>query len=448
MKLTYGLSAFERAEGDLAEMPVVNMYAEVSDTEGSVLQSRPGLIDSETDQGAGPVAEVLVKDGVLSGAVLSVSGGNFYHSGVSKGVIDGSGPVSITGNETGAFITAGATAYFYDGTTLATIAFPDGANVTKMLEIGSRIIALRAGTGKFYWTSPLGSTFAALDFATAEIEPDKLLDAVAIDDILVLFGVGTVEFWPNTGDANLPFAPLEGRVFEKGIRETSCAAIVGSSFVWVGNDNVVYANGNAPTPISNPGLEKKIADSAACKIFPFFIEGAECVALRLDKQTYYQNNRTALWHEMASYGQSNWIPQCYSGGYFGSSLDGKLLRFGGVYSDLDGVLERRFRAGFPLNGGGVSLNNMRLRANAGQTPNLTGEYTDPIVEMRASRDGGQTWGNWKQRKLGMQGKYRQRIEWLALGMFSQPGGLFEFRVSDPVPFRVSEVLANEPLGGF
>ena len=447
MKIQYGLSSFERGEGDLPALPVINMYAEEAQSEagGIVLQSRNGIAAHTVVMGAGPVSEMLKKDGVLSGALFGVSDGELYQEGVSKGVIAGSGVVSITGSETGLFATAGKAPYFYDGTTLAASAFPDSANVIKLLEASSRIIALREASGKFYWTDALGSTFDALAFATAETEPDRLLDAVSLDDMLILFGTETVEFWPNTGDSTLPFQPLEGRVLEQGIKATGCAVVYSSTVAFVGNDNVIYdINLN---PLSNSGLEEKIAKSTSCKLFTFQLDGHEMLALRLNGGTWVRSNRTGLWSEFQSYGQVNWLCASHAGDYFGSGVDGKIYTFGDDYSDAGGTLERRFRAGFPINGGGVHINNVRLRTNVGQTAFLIGDYLNPIVEMRTSRDAGQVWSNWKQRKLGKQGQYQKLVEWRAQGQASQPGWLSEFRVTDPVPFRVSGAFVNERYGG-
>jgi hypothetical protein len=49
--------------------------------------------------------------------------------------------------------------------------------------------------------------------------------------------------------------------------------------------------------------------------------------------------------------------------------------------------------------------------------------------------------------LGATGEYRTVPTWRRLGQFDFPGALFEFRVTDPVDFRVSAVKANDPLGG-
>lgn len=446
--MQFGLSSYERARGDLPGLPVVNMFAEEAPTEdgGVVLQSRPGLEDRDADMGAGPVKALFKRSGVLSGDLIGVSGGNIYRVTTSLGSLAGSGAVSIAGNEIGVMVTAGSTPRYYNGTTLADVAFPDAASVTKVLAGAGRFIFLRAASGQFYWTNALEATVDPLDFATAESAPDLLLDALFVDDTLLLFGAETVEFWPNTGDDALPFQPLQGRVIEKGVKATGCAVQIGPTFAWVTNDNQVCLQ-DENTILSNPGLEEKIEASASVALSTFLIGGVEFLSLRLDTETHVWSMRSRTWSKFESYGQTNWVPQCFAGGVFGSSIDGATLAWGEGYTDIGGVLTRLFRSGFPLNSGGVTVNNVQLRSNVGQTPFLTGDYTDPSVEMRLSRDAGQTWGNWRATSLGVQGQYRKKVQWRACGMASQPGLLAEFRVTDPIPFRASSVLVNEPWGG-
>jgi len=295
-----------------------------------------------------------------------------------------------------------------------------------------------------YFTPPLQRTVDALDFFTAESEADKVLDTLFLDDILIPFGRETVEFWPNTTDNNLPFQPLEGRVIERGIRATGCATPVGSVFAWVTDQNTVCVQ-DENNIISNPGLQERLAASATASLFNFFIDGTEFLALRMDDETQVYNLRTGAWSKFETEG-GNWAATCHAGGVFGAA-DGKTLAFGDGYEELGGVLERRFRAGLPINGGGIDIYNLRLRVNPGQTSFLTGQYADPIIEMRLSRDAGQTFGIWKGTQLGMQGQYRKRVEWRALGQASAPGFMPEFRLTDPVALRVSGVFVNEPFGG-
>jgi hypothetical protein len=446
-RVQFGLSAFERWRGNGPQLPVINMFAEQTPTEetGVLLQSRPGLSDREADMGAGPVEELFQKDGVLSGALFGVSDGELYQGTTALGGILGTGAVSMAGNSVGLMTTAGAGLAFWDGTTLAPVTFPDDANVTKVFEGASRFIALRAGTGKFYWTEPLDTTFDALAFATAESRADPLLDGLFLKDGLVLFGSETVEFWPNTNDPELPFQPLEGMVFQKGVRATGCASRFGTTFAWVTNNNEVCLS-DPDSVISNPGLEEKIAASASCRLWTFLIEGQEFLAVRVDAGTWVYGFRNRMWSQFTSYGDDNWIPQCFADGIFGSSIDGRTLAFNDQHLDDDGELERRFRFGAQINGGTVNVNKIALRTNPGRTP-YNPDDNDPTVELRMSRDGGATWGAWRSTSLGEKGEYRKRVEWRSCGLASAPGVFGEIRVTAPVPFAVAGVFMNEQSGG-
>lgn len=447
-RATFGLSTSNRERGNLPELPVVNCFVEKADTEpsGVVLQSRPGLSDRGSTMGLGPVECLFKGDGVLDSALYGVSAGMLYREATSIGAVNGSGPFSMAGYEDKLFVAGGGSLWGYDGSTLAAVTYPDSANVRKVIVGASRVITIRDDTEKFYWSDVLSSTIDALSFATAENQPDRLKDVLFWQDSLLLFGAETVETWPNTGDPDLPFQPLEGRTFRRGIRDTGCATLFGPTYAWVTNLNQVCIE----TPeniVSNPGIEEKIAASSAVRLFAFYLEGTEFLGLRLDDATHCFSYRAQTWSELSSWGESNWIPQCFAAGVFGSSLDGKTLEWGGNWEDLGGVLERRFRAGVPLSSGGLTIDNLSLRTNPGNTTYLTGDYANPTVEVRTSRDGGRTWGVWRQAKMGAQGDYRSQPRWTALGMFSQPGFLSEFRIADPVDFRVSDVFFNEKYGG-
>jgi hypothetical protein len=135
-----------------------------------------------------------------------------------------------------------------------------------------------------------------------------------------------------------------------------------------------------------------------------------------------------------------------AGPIFGSTEDGTLLA-PAEYEDLDSYHERSFCLGFPVNGGAVPVDCLRLRTNPGNSDYLTGDYTDPTIELFQSYDGGMTFEEPLPENLGEQGEYRREVEWRALG-FADPPGLFcKVRVTDPVSFRCSGAVINEPHGG-
>jgi hypothetical protein len=459
-ELAFAVSAYQRDRGNIPGLPVVNMFLEKAAPEpfGIALQSRPGLVDNGVTSGTDDVVGVFKKDGVLNGDLFTVTRGaqtRLFRNGSLVGIISGTGPVSFAGNEIGLAVCAGANVHFYDGSALGTADFPDNANVCKVLEIAGRFIALRSGTQKFYWTAVLESalvagilTFLPLAFASAENEPDQLLDACAYDDKLILAGTETVEFWQKTGDNDLPFDPIEGLVYKKGVKATGCLVPYDNSFAYVSREGLVYRGGNEPQRFSDSGIEERLAASSGAALFTFFWEGHEFLALRLDSETWVADAMfPGNWYEWATSGETNWIATCACPGPIFGGPDGMTLAFGDVHTDLGGELERRFRAGIVLTGQSLSFDNIRLRTNPGTTPYLTGQFADPVCEMRYSRDGGNEWSDWKSAKLGSQGQYRKRLEWRCLGSFEDPGALFEFRVVDPVPFRVSGTYYNEDGGG-
>lgn len=445
MRMQFGLSAYERARGGLPDLPVENMYLEKTPSEetGLSLQSRPGL--SETSTLGSNVQAIFQKDGVFAGSYFQVADTALYRDGAYIGAIDGDGPFSIDGYSDMVFVCGGGSLWSYDGASLEVVQIEGETYQFSRLVVGaSRLVAVQADTEQYWFSGALDDVIEGLNFATAESQPDRLRDILFIDDMLILFGADTVEFHINTTDADAPFAPLEGRVFESGIREAGACTGIGSTFAWVTNDHRVCI-GDPESVVTNEGLEAQIKASTIARLWTFYIDATEFLALRLDTATYVMPLRTRSWHNFTSYGETNWLPQCHAGGVFGTS-DGRLATFSG-HLDFGSVLVRLFRGGFPINSGGVTVNNIIMRTNPGATTYLEGDYAEPVVEMRISRDKGYTWGEYRPVSMGTQGAYRKKISWRGLGMASQPGLLAEFRLTAPTDWRVSDLLVNENMGG-
>jgi len=393
--------------------------------------------------GAGPIKRLLQIDGVLDGSLYGVSGSNLYKGSVSLGAIDGTGPVSMAGFSNRLFANAGASLWEYNGTTLSTVTTPGGLQVLSICEGTDRLIIIDKGTGHFYWSDVLSDNIQALSFATAENSPDNLKECLFIGDTLFLFGSETVEWWPaNSSNSSLPWQPLVGKTFQVGIRDTGCACEFSTTLAWITNHNQVCI-GDPQTIVSTPALDERIAKSTAASLWKFYLDGTAFLAVSLDTETWVFSQKSSQWSTFASDGQVNWIPQCYAENVFGSRYDGRVLAWSNTYDDFGGVMERLFTAGLPIVTASVPLNNITLKCNPGQTPYLSGNYVEPTVELRSSKDGGFTWGPWKQRSLGVNGEYRKTVRWYSLGYFSNPGILVQVRVDDPVPFRVSGMHFNE-----
>jgi hypothetical protein len=446
--ISYGASAYKRTNGNLPPLTLINMFLEQAKTsEQSVcLLSREGLVESSA-VGSGPINGIFSKQGCFSGDLFIVSNNTLYRETTSLGAITGSGPVSIDGSDNEVVVTRGGTAYSYNGTTLAAITFPDSADVRAVCFINGRFVFVRDGSAKFYWSDILdGRTVDALNFATAERQPDQLYDVKARGDILWLLGQSTIEAWSNDGsDADIPFSRIEQVVFDVGTIDTGCTSLADNTIFTIGHDGVLYRTGEVPQRVSDHSIEERILSSISQKLFTFKYQGHEFLAIRLDNETLLYDCATQEFCEFQS-SQGNWIVQCAAMvgdlAYFGHASTNQVLLFDG-WDDLGSELERRFSAAQQLDAPTV-INNARLWCNAGHTEVLG---SDPQVELRYSRDAGNSFSNWDGARLGDTGEFRTVPTWRRLGQFDFPGLLMEFRVTDPVPFRVSAVKANEFTGG-
>jgi hypothetical protein len=446
----YGTGAYRRSNGNFPELKLINMFVEASKTsEGGVaLISRNGLGLLATN-GSGPINGMFCKAGTLSGDVFSISDTALYRGTSSLGTIAGTGVASFAGSASELLVTRGSTMRSYNGTNIANVTFPDSASVKAVCYIGNLFVAIRSGTQKYYWSDPLdGRTWGALNFASAEREPDELLDLAPLGDNLWLFGQSTIECHSHTGDADLPFRRMEQLSFDKGVMATGCVAPADNSLFFIASNRGVYRIGEVPEKISDNSIDERILASTNARLFTSWFEGHEFIHVRLDDETLNFDCSTQEWCEFQTEG-GNWIVAhaAMQGkiAYLGHASTGELMGWD-EWDDMGAELERRFSFAQQLDGP-VSVDSLKVWCNAGQTPLLEGQGSNPTIELRLSDDAGNTWDDWESEELGVQGKYRQVPEWRALGMFDFPGILGEVRVTDPVPLRISAIKINDPSGG-
>ncbi len=430
--IPYGVGAYRRDKGSLPPLTLVNMFLEKTPSaeNGVVLMSRQGIITTAV-RGSGPIRGMLTQPGTFNGDLFTVSGGFLYRAATLIGAIAGSGPVSFAASASEVLVTAGTQLYSYNGTNLLAVTMPDGFDTRAVAFISGHFIAIRNDTHKFYWSAQLdGRTFDALDFASAESEPDNLLDCVTMRGNLYLMGVSTIEPWYYTGALDLPFSLIQQRLFPKGTHSTGCAIEMDNALVWVGSDAIVYRTADVPERLSDHGIEERIESSATVSAFGFIYDGHSYFCIRLDASTFAYDFATGQWNELQSYGRTNFAGRNAAmlgqQVLFGDDATGKVLTFGTGYSDEGVTLLREFTAAFPIKGGTVMVDALTIDANAGRTELLVGQGSDPIIEIAASRDAGATWGPFRSAKLGQQGEYRNMVKITRCGMFDSP-----WHVQDP-----------------
>lgn len=451
--LAYGRATYRRLAAGAPELRLINMFVEAAATsqDGIVLLSRPGMV-VERSVGDGPIRGLYQQSGTLSDITFAVSAGTLYGT-AALGSVAGTGPVSFAASASELIVAAGGDLSRTDGSAASSPSFPDDAGVTAVAYLGGYFIAIRAGSQRFYWSALRdASSWDALDYASAESSPDPLRDVLVIGDVMWLLGAATIEPWQLTGDPDLPFSRIEGRNYQRGVLATGCASSIDNALFWVGDDKRVYRSGAVPEGISDSGIEERIARSATVSAFSFEHEGHKFFAVRLAAETLLFDLATQEWCEWASFGLPNWRARCAisinGAALLGDDASGRLWSLDSHRFDDDGgPLSRLFTAFQPISDGCFTLDSIHLDADFGSTPSLVGQGADPIVELRASRDAGRTWANWRQAGLGRQGQYRARAIWRRFGSYDAPGGLFEIRTTDPVRLRISAVRANEAQGG-
>jgi hypothetical protein len=444
--LMYGMASYDRTTGGLPPLELINMFVEKAATSenSACIQSRPGLTSAYAN-GSGPIRAVYSNPGVLSGDVFTVTGSGssptLYRNSSSIGTLTsvGSGPIKIAGRDGEILVAGGGTMRSYNGTNIASAGFVGNVsnNVTSVCYINDRFVAIEAGSARFFWSALLdGRTWDVLNFATAERQPDNVLDIEALGDNIWLFGQATVEVWQNDGVT--PFSRIEQVSFDKGIITTGALTKADNTLFFAGSDCVVYrASTDVPQRISEHWLEEKIRGSTNCSLFNFVRDGHEFVCLRLDSETFEYDCATEAWCEGQTSG-ANWIAQCAAMKgtvpYFGHSSTGDVMNLSG-WQDLSASLTREFTAAVQLDAP-APINNVWLWAETGTALTITCEY---------SRDAGESWTSAGDVTVTSDG--RAIAEWRRLGQFDAPGAMFRFSTSSNAPFRISAVKYNEPLGG-
>lgn len=451
MRLQYGIAAYRRDASGLPEMRVVNGYVEAQPAAGGapVLLARPGLA-LERQDAASAVSGMFQQEGCLDGRLASVSD-EFRLNGVAFGAVTGSDRVRWAAGEGELLFCRGGKIWRCDGSSLALVTLPDDFYAVDIKFLRSRFIAIRRDTGKIYWSDPLdGTSWPALNFATAERMSDPLVGLLVVGDFLWLMGSEGAEVWAPTADDDLPFAPIDGRVLSKGCAARDTIQLADNTAVWVTHDGVVVRGGDVPLRISTHAVEERIAatpfGTLSAVVLPW--RGHVFYVLKTAQGSLAYDFATGEWSEWASYSRNNWRVDCAAqvgaDVFVGDDSSGAIWRLSDDTATDDGTeIQRIFTALAPMPAGVLPCHDLRLQASTGRAP----IGVNPVIEVRTSRDGGFTWGGWRQTSLGATGEYRTRAAWRRLGLIDAPGMVFEFRLTDATPWRVSGVAINEQFGG-
>lgn len=361
------------------------------------------------------------------------------------GTLDTStGPVSMGDNGVQVFMADNPNGYVY---TIASNAFAkvsdaDWPGCAMVDYLDGYAVGITPNSGQF-WVTDLynAGSLSALDFASAEANPDKLV-AVQVDHREVwLFGEKTVEVWYNSGDSSFPLSRVAGAFLELGCTAPFSVAKADNTQFWLGtNGCVIRADGYTPKIISTRAIEAAMAgyprvDDA--RAFAFSQEGHTFYVITFPTAdvTWVYDAATDAWHQRSSWGMGRWRANCvarFAGKTIvGDVTSGRLYALDPASYTEAGQPIERVRVTAPLANEDVRLNHSRIcvdfECGVGTG---SGQGEDPQAMLSWSDDGGRTWSNEHAAGMGRQGEYRHRAIWRRLGQ--SRNRVYKLRITDPV----------------
>lgn len=426
----------------------VNMYASSEQRPNGVtlrLRSAPGLSQFADSGTSAPVRGLHN----VRGSLFGVIGAGLYRIPSSTtfeylGSIPGSGPVTMADN--GAYIVV------CDGNDLYTFKMfrSEYAKVTDADFLGAGTVAQI--DGYFVWNVPGSDQFqvsalndplsiSALDFATAERQPDRLVRVIADQGQLWLFGETTVEVWNNVGAGSPPFQRAYTR--SEGCASPHSVAQLDNTLFWLGTDGMVYReNGYNPQVVPGEAVYQAFETYTLtnARAFAYTQSGHKFYVLTFpsDEATWVFDVVTGLWHRRATQNLGAWRPTahafCYGKNLVGGE-DGKIYEMKTThYADGPDELVRTFYVDMVRNDKRqITFNRLEIDADTG-VGLITGQGSDPQAMMRFTDDRARTWSNELWRSVGQIGEYNNRVVWRQTGQSEQR--LYKVAFSDPVPWTV------------
>lgn len=296
-----------------------------------------------------------------------------------------------------------------------------------------------------------GTDWNAIDFISAEADPDDVVSIFIHKNQPYLLGRITTEQFQNIGGAGVPFRRVNGFVVPVGCSAPFSVINVGERVYWVGRGENQKAaiwtfNGGSPEKISTTAIDNVLNDLSADDVseifsFAYSQRGQQFVHFTTSAGTYVFNPINGRWHERqsqitASNGERSSgacriaaVVDAFNDLLVGDTKDGRIgIIDEDVYTEYGEPILSFFTTQ-PLynNSNSFTLPEIELVCETGvgnpSCPN-------PMVRMEVSRDGVQ-FENPRTRELGPSGNRSIRPTWYKNGRVSALAVL-KVSVSDPV----------------
>lgn len=320
----------------------------------------------------------------------------------------------------------------------------------------------RIGTNEFFLSNLYdGTTYNALDFASAESQPDFVTGTVQNLQLLFIICQEHLELWYDAGAFPFPFARYTGAGISYGCVSPHTIIKQDGAIFFLGTDKIFYRlQSTVPIRVSTHAMEHIIAqdgDITQAYCLTFTLEGHKFVVLTLpvSKRTLLFDISTGRWHERESWDQNNaslgiWRAttaiRAFNNTYLGDAFNGNVnLLDWTTYTEVGNTI-CGLAYSIPYNQDRkrlfVSRFELDIQAGVGLP---SGAGSDPQIMLGWSIDGAETFKPLQfWRSMGKIGQYLTRLRWLRMGQ----GRQFVFYISctDPVPRVIIAAHADISIG--
>lgn len=449
MRLSFGSGSYQHRSLPISAQRMLNCYLEIAPP------AAKSPIDVVPSYGILPWcttgSDVSRGGTVINGVAYSVTGETLYRinanrTSIALGVIPGTDPIFIAGDGTNIVVCANRTLYIYDGASISQVSDPDfpGAVWVGFLDGYFPIIEPNSGRLWINETPYVPASWNALDFATAEGNPDDLVSGLINYREFYAFGRETTEVYYNSGDPDFPLTRSPSGFIEIGLLSPFGPAKADNSIFFPGHDGLIYRlNGYSPMRISTHAVEQAIERYADKTCFgTTWVEGGhKFYGLSFNEGTWVYDISTQLWHERISTGFDRWRVQfalnCYNKTLVGDIDTGTI-----GYLDADTFEEYGQVLRASCTAPAIADENRLISHASLELEFETGVGTlttpNPQVMVDWSDDDGRTWSSEHWRSLGRIGATRARCRWLRNG--AGRSRVFRYAISDKA--RRTLVQAN------
>lgn len=484
MKLNITGGFYESDSLPLSAQRLVNAYVDVPQTLGALSEeaifASPGITQLAT---TGTLNEENRGAWVMAGLPYIVNGDTLYtladdNTFAALGTITGSGRVSMADNGIQlCVLVPGGDGFIYnkDTTTFLQITdldFTANGNPQHVV-FNDGYFVFGTDTKKFIISSLNdGLTYDALDFGTAEADPDPIVAPWTFNNRLYMMGSETIEPFRNVPQgAAFPFQRIEGGILNKGLFAPFTLVDGQNHFYWIGgglNERpAIYRSaGNTPEKVSTTAIDKQLQQLTDDQIEDIVgwaeaRDGAFFIGFRLPdegpvKTAFVYNENNNRWHERTSRFVDTdtvtktvgWrvsaIITAFDRTIVTDTLDGRVGELDSdVFTEYEQTNVQRELITMPFNNQMdtffLPAIELTMESGVGNT-----DIPDPKIRLSISRDG-KTFSPERVRKMGKVGNYKRRIIWRSNGRVPRLA-VFKWEFSEPCKFVIIRADAKIRAG--